>query len=77
MGKIISPFQSDFVKGRMITYNYIVAHEVLRSFKMKRENKIMALKLDMAKTYDRMEWDLLEEVLKSMGFHANFVNLIK
>lgn len=55
MGKIISPFQSDFVKGRMITYNYIVAHEVLQSFKMKRQNKIMALKLDMAKTYDRME----------------------
>lgn len=31
MGKINSPFQSDFVKGRMITYNYIVAHVVLQS----------------------------------------------
>lgn len=57
--KNISPFQSAFVKGRIITNNYIVAHEVLHYFKKKRENKGLGLKLDMAKAYNRMEWNFV------------------
>lgn len=53
--RIISHFQSAFVKGGMVTDNYIVAHEVLPSFKKKRRNKVMTLKLDMAKPYDKLE----------------------
>lgn len=66
-----------FVKGRMISDNYNVAHEILHSFKRKMKNKTWAHKLDMAKAYDRLEWDFLEEGLKSLGFHHKFVSLIK
>lgn len=53
--KIIGPYQSAFVEGRAISDNYIAAHAVIHSFKRKRKEKFMGLKLDMAKAYDRIE----------------------
>ncbi|XP_061993303.1 uncharacterized protein LOC133711154 [Rosa rugosa] len=55
---IISPFQSAFVSGRLITDNILVANEVAHFVHNKREGQegVMALKLDLSKAYDRMEW---------------------
>ncbi|CAK8534612.1 unnamed protein product [Lathyrus sativus] len=36
----------------------------------------MELKLDMAKAYDRLEWPFIREVLSSMGFPPQFMNLV-
>lgn len=67
--KFIGSFQSAFVKGWMISYNYIIAHEILRSFKRRRKCKTMCIKLNMgARAYDRLEWDLIVAVLEAFGF---------
>lgn len=36
----------------------------------------MALKIDMAKAYDHVEWPLLETILKLHDFFSHFIDLI-
>jgi hypothetical protein len=35
----------------------------------------MGLKLDMSKTYDRVEWDFLEAIMEKLGFSARWIRL--
>ena len=75
---IVSNSQSAFVPGRLITDNVLVAFETLHYM---HHNKIgrdgaMALKLDMSKAYDRVEWRFLEKIMSKMGFHQNWISLM-
>jgi len=36
----------------------------------------LALKLDISKAYDRLEWVFLKKVMERMGFHSRWVGWI-
>ncbi|KAA3484892.1 reverse transcriptase [Gossypium australe] len=56
----IDEAQSAFVLDQLITDNVLLAYEVLQTFKQKRVRRgLLALKLDMSKSYDNVEWSFL------------------
>ncbi|XP_062014134.1 uncharacterized protein LOC133730589 [Rosa rugosa] len=75
---IISPFQSAFVPGRLITDNILVANEMAHLVHNKREGaeRLMALKLDLSKAYDRMEWVFLRKVMNRFGFPQRWIDMV-
>ena len=44
----------------------------------KKEGKesYMAIKLDMSKAYDRVEWCFLKKIMERMGFNEKWISLI-
>lgn len=74
---IISDTQSAFIPGRLISDNVMIAHELMHFMKRKTTGKQgwMALKIDMSKAYDRVEWGFLAAVLTKLGFNHKLVNI--
>ena len=76
LGKLISPSQEGFVKGRLIIDNVIQVQESIHSSYHRKEQG-MIIKLDMANAFDWVKHSFLYKVLLSFGFNSNFINLIK
>jgi hypothetical protein len=75
--KPISPNQSAFIPGRLITDNNLIANEIFHYLSQtNRQNGFVGIKTDMAKAYDRLEWDFIYETLKAMNFPQNLTNTI-
>jgi hypothetical protein len=74
---IIAEEQSAFVPGRLITDNVLIAYECMHTIRRQRAKiPFFALKIDMMKAYDRVEWTYLQGVLQKLGFAQNWINCI-
>ncbi|KAM6553278.1 hypothetical protein CsatB_014040 [Cannabis sativa] len=77
MEELVSPFQSAFIPGRWIAESSILTQELVHKIKAKRgRGGLMAIKLDMHKAYDKMEWSFIQKVLSKNGFNGKSIRLL-
>ncbi|KAH9648147.1 reverse transcriptase domain-containing protein [Citrus sinensis] len=76
--QIISPTQSAFIHNRLITDNVIIGYECLHKIRHSkgRRNGLVALKLDISKAYDRVEWSFLDQIMEKFSFSNKWRSLI-
>ena len=74
---IISEFQAAFVPGRQISDNILVAHELISALSSKHDcsQQYLAVKTDISKAYDRVEWSFLKATMFQLGFDPQWIEL--
>ncbi|XP_070668956.1 uncharacterized protein [Malus domestica] len=77
MVTIISPNQSAFMPRRLISDNSLVAVEIGHFLhnKINGRDGFFALKLDLSKAYDRVEWRFLEVMMEKLGFAGEWIKI--
>ncbi|GKU90863.1 hypothetical protein SLEP1_g4808 [Rubroshorea leprosula] len=70
--------ESAFVPGRLIYDNIMVAIEAIHHLKNKKVGRRghMAIKLDLSKAFDKVEWNFLEDTMRAMGFPERWINRV-
>ncbi|KAL4283361.1 hypothetical protein GQ457_16G031550 [Hibiscus cannabinus] len=78
MQDCISENQAAFIPGRLISDNIIISHELFHYMHSPgtSPSKGAALKLDIEKAYDHVEWPFLEAMLLRIGFDAQWTDLV-
>lgn len=75
--KLISPFQIEFVPGRNIHENIIVAKYMIHSMhKMRGKRGVFSIKVDLSKAYDKLNWEFIWRIVAELQLPDNLVNVI-
>ncbi|GKV37715.1 hypothetical protein SLEP1_g45710 [Rubroshorea leprosula] len=69
---------SAFIHGRAIQDNILIAHEAFHGLQLKKSGKhcVLALKLDIRKAYDSVDWHSLEHILRAHGFCEQWIHMV-
>ncbi|KAI9195736.1 hypothetical protein LWI28_017625 [Acer negundo] len=74
---IISPSQSVFVAGRSIGDNILLPQELMRNYHTDIGCPRLALKVDLMKAFDMVDWGFLLETLAAFHFPPRVIKWIK
>ncbi|XP_022032624.1 uncharacterized protein LOC110933726 [Helianthus annuus] len=73
---IISENQSAFVPGRRISDNIMLTQELMHNYHRQMGPPRCAMKVDIQKAYDTVDWRFLRDVLHGFGFRHRFIGWI-
>ncbi|XP_038975305.1 uncharacterized protein LOC120106373 [Phoenix dactylifera] len=76
LSRLVGPFQTAFVASRRISDNIILCQELMRNYHRSGGSSRCALKVDLMKAYDSVQWNFLLAVLRVMGFSDRVVRWI-
>ncbi|GKB83265.1 RNA-directed DNA polymerase, eukaryota, reverse transcriptase zinc-binding domain protein [Tanacetum coccineum] len=68
--------QSAFIPSRQIQDNILISQELLKMYERKGGPKRVALKIDLQKAYDTINWCFMANILKGFGFYDKMVQWI-
>lgn len=74
--RIISVEQRGFIRDRNISECVILASEAINLLEKRQYGGNVALKVDIAKAFDTLDWNFLILVLRRFGFHEKIVHWI-
>lgn len=73
---IIFEEHSDFTKGRNISNNILLAHEMLQKIDAEIQGGNIVFKLDLIMAYDRISWLFINKVLRQFGFGKQMIDMV-
>ena len=77
LDKLISPCQAAFVPGRRGVDNTIIVQELIHTMgKTKGRGVYMALKIDLEKAFDKLEWSFIKDMLIRFNLPRKLIDLI-
>ena len=77
MAEIINPCQAGFVPGHRTSDNIILVQEIIHTLRYRRgKTGYVVIKLDLEKSYDRLEWSFIQETLVFFQLPPNLITLI-
>ena len=69
---IISPSQTAFMRGRNILEGVVILHETVHELHRKNQSGVI-FKIDFEKSYDKVRWNILFQMLWLKGFSRKWI----
>ncbi|XP_026437705.1 uncharacterized protein LOC113335903 [Papaver somniferum] len=80
LNRIPEDHEYAFIPGRQIDDNIAIAHETIHYMRTRRGQKgnkgSIGIKIDMAKSFDRVDWKFLITIMGKIGFNSDWCNKI-
>nr|GEX07717.1 hypothetical protein [Tanacetum cinerariifolium] len=76
LDKLVDQNQSAFVPSRHIQDNILLSQVLLKGYDRKDGPNRAAMKVDIQKAYDTVNWKFLEAILREFGFHEKIVDWV-
>ena len=75
--KFISPNQSAFIKDRLLIENLLLATEIIKDYHKVSISPRCAMKIDISKAFDSVQWGFLLTTLRALGFSEQYILWIR